>query len=406
MSGRDKFQRLLILVLVSVSFFYGGFYFGKRGYDVEIKKNPPEINIINKNVGDKTIDFALFWEVWNLVNRDYLERPVDPQIMLYGAMKGVVESLGDPYSAFLPPDMNEAVNDSINSSYQGIGAELALRENQLIIVAPLDGSPAKEMGIRAGDVIFEIEGESTAGITVTEAVLKIRGDAGTTITLLIGREGEDAKEYKITRGVIKVDSVLWEDKGDGTAYIRISRFGQETDNEWDKVVKAIGEQMTQLDAIILDLRGNPGGYMMSPVYIAGDFFSNKVVVIQQSATGSEVPLRSPKKNGAFEDVPRVFVLIDEGSASASEILAAAMKDNFDAVLVGMKSFGKGTIQDARDFNDGSGIHITTGKWLTPSKDWVHKVGIEPDVKVEISKEDIEGGIDTQLNKALELAKEI
>lgn len=406
MSAKAKFQRFIIVVLIAVSFFYGGYYYGKRGFEFEVRKNPPEIKVVNKYPGDQKVDFALFWRVWDLVQQEYLERPVDGQQMLYGAISGMVASLGDPYTAFLPPELNEAVTESLNSEYQGIGAELGLRDGQLIVVAPLDGSPAKEAGIRAGDKILEIEGESTAGITISEAVAKIRGDAGTVSTLLITRDSREPEEVKILRDVIKIDSVTWEDKGDGTVYIRVSRFGQDTNGEWERVVDEIDTQMDELDAIVLDLRGNPGGYLLSAVHIAGEFFSNKAVLIQQSATGEEIDYPTKRNSGKFNEVPGIFVLVDEGSASASEILAAALRDHRDAVLVGMKTFGKGTIQDAKEFEDGSGLHLTTNKWLTPSKEWVHDKGVEPDVIVEFSEDDINNNNDVQLNKALELAREI
>ncbi len=406
MSAKAKFQRLLITILIAVSFFYGGYYYGKRGFEFEVKRNPPEIKIVNKNPGDQEVDFALFWRVWELVQQEYLDRPVDGQQMLYGAISGMVSSLGDPYTAFLPPDLNKAVTESLNSEYQGIGAELGLKEGQLVIVAPLDGSPAKAAGIRSGDKIYEIEGVSTIGISISEAVAKIRGDAGTISTLLIGREGEESQEIKIKRNVIKIDSVVWEDKGDGTVYIRVSRFGQGTNDEWEKVVKEVNVKMDELDAVVLDLRGNPGGYMLSAIHIAGEFFSGKTVVVQQAATGEQVDYPSKKNQGQFTKIPGIFILVDEGSASASEILAAALREHSKAVLIGTKTFGKGTIQDAKDFGDGSGIHLTTNKWLTPSKDWIHDVGITPDIVIEFTEEDITNNNDTQLNKALELAKEI
>ena len=406
MSAKAKFQRLLITILIAVSFFYGGYYYGKRGFEFEVKRNPPEIKIVNKNPGDQEVDFALFWRVWELVQQEYLDRPVDGQQMLYGAISGMVSSLGDPYTAFLPPDLNKAVTESLNSEYQGIGAELGLKEGQLVIVAPLDGSPAKAAGIRSGDKIYEIEGVSTIGISISEAVAKIRGDAGTISTLLIGREGEESQEIKIKRNVIKIDSVVWEDKGDGTVYIRVSRFGQDTNDEWERVVKEVNVKMDELDAIVLDLRGNPGGYMLSAIHIAGEFFSGKTVVVQQAATGEQVDYPSKKNQGQFTKIPGIFILVDEGSASASEILAAALREHSKAVLIGTKTFGKGTIQDAKDFGDGSGIHLTTNKWLTPSKDWIHDVGITPDIVIEFTEEDITNNNDTQLNKALELAKEI
>jgi len=406
MTSKSKFQRFLITFLLAISFFYGGYYYGKRGYEFEVKRNPPEIKVTNRNPGDQEIDFDLFWRVWDLVQQDYLDRPVDGQQMMYGAISGMLQSLGDPYTTFLPPEINKAVTDSLNSTYQGIGAELGLKDGHLIIVAPLDGSPAKAAGIKSGDVILKIEGESTVGISITEAVAKIRGSAGTISTLEIGRENEKPLEIKIKRGVIKIDSVVWEDKGEGTAYIRISRFGADTNEEWENVVKEIVVEMDELDAIILDLRGNPGGYMLGAIHIAGEFFSNKTVLIQQSATGEEIEYPAKRRLGQFKDVPGIFVLVDEGSASASEILAAALQKHAKAKLIGVKTFGKGTIQDAKDFEDGSGIHITTNKWLTPSKVWVHDEGIEPDIEIELTQEDIDNQNDAQLNKAMELASEI
>jgi len=401
----QKFQRFLITILVAVGFFYGGYYFGKRGFLFEVRKNPPQIEIVNRYPGDKKVDFSLFWEVWDLINETYLERPVDPQKMLYGAISGMVASLGDPYTSFLPPDLNKSFGDALGGKYEGIGAELGLRDDQLIIVAPLDGSPAKAAGIKSGDKILKIDGESSYGLTVSEAVVKIKGKAGTKVVLTILTGEEQPRDVAITRSVISIASVTWEDKGNGIVYIRISRFGSETDQEWDKAVSEINIKMKELDAVIIDVRGNPGGYLESAVHIGEEFFRGKPVVIEETATGEQISLDA-KKVGVFDKVPAVFVLIDGGSASASEILAAALRDNFGAKLIGMKSFGKGTIQDAKDFSDGSGIHITIAKWLTPKRQWIHKIGLQPDITVEITKEDVTNGKDTQLEKAIELAKSI
>ncbi|NMB91887.1 S41 family peptidase [candidate division WWE3 bacterium] len=400
----QKFQRLLVTFLVAVGFFYGGYYMGKRGFIFEVRKNPPKVEVINQYPADKEIDFSLFWNVWDLLNSSYLERPVDPQKMLYGAISGMVDSLGDPYTSFLTPDVNKSFGDALGGKYEGIGAELGLKDNQLIIVSPFDGSPAKSAGIKPGDKIVKIEGESTFGMSVSEAVAKIRGSAGTKIGLTIQTNDEEPRDLIITRGLITVASVSWEDKGDGTIYIRISRFGSETNEEWDRVASEINVKAKELDALVIDVRGNPGGYLQSAVYIAEEFFRGKVVVYEEEATGEQIPLEATRV-GMFGDVPAVFVLIDEGSASASEILAAALRDNVGAKLIGMKSFGKGTIQDAKDFEDGSGIHITIAKWLTPNKVWIHKKGLEPDIKVEITNEDSMARKDTQLDKALDLAKQ-
>lgn len=401
---KNTFQNIILYILLSIAFFYGGYYTGKRGFVFEIRKNPPKIEIINKAPADSTVDFGLFWEVWNLVSQQYLERPVNPTKMLQGAITGMVSSLGDPYTSYLPPEVNKTVSSALNGVYQGIGAELGLRDNQLIIVAPLDGSPAKAAGVRAGDKILKINGESAQGVLVTEAVSKIRGDAGTVVTLQLQRDDTEPFDLSITRNVIAVSSVAWEDKGDGTAYVRLSRFGGETNKDWIKSVSELNMKMPELDALILDLRGNPGGYLQSAIFVAGEFFNKQPVCYQEDSFGAITPYNADR-NGTLTRIPAVFVLIDEGSASASEILAAALRSNIKAKLIGTKSFGKGTIQDAKEFSDGSGVHITVAKWLTPEKEWIHKKGLIPDIEVARTDDDYTKGIDPQLDKALELAKE-
>jgi carboxyl-terminal processing protease len=405
MTAFEKFQRFLITILIAVGFFYGGYYMGKRGFVFEVRKNPPKIEVLNKYPGDKKIDFALFWQVWDLINTSYLERPVDPQKMLWGALSGMVASLGDPYTSFLPPETNKTISNALNGKYEGIGAELSIKDGFLIVVAALDGSPAKKIGIKPGDKILKINDEATATMTINDAVSKIRGPANTNIKLMIQSGTQNPADITITRGIVTVASVTWEDKGDGTVYIRVSRFGGETNAEWDKVVSEITVQMKELDAVIVDVRGNPGGYLQSAVHLAEEFFNGKPVLYQETSTGEQIPYDA-KRVGAFSRVPAVFVLIDQGSASASEILSAALQAQIGAKLIGMKSFGKGTIQDAKEFSDGSGVHITIAKWLTPKKEWVHKKGIEPDIKVELNDENTKDGADPQLNKALELAKQI
>ncbi len=402
----DKFKRSVVILLVAVGFFYGGYYSGKRGFVFEVRKNPPYVEIINKYPKDQTIDFSLFWDVWDEVSKSYLERPVDTKKMLYGAISGMVSSLGDPYTAFLPPEVNKTITSALNGNYQGIGAELGInKDSQLVVVSPLEGSPAKAAGVMAGDVILEIEGQVSVNMTVSEAVSKIRGDSGTMVTLKLLRAGKDAFVTRIQRGVINVPSITWEDKGEGTAYIRISRFGADTNESWAKVAREVNVKMPELDAIILDLRGNPGGYLQSAVYIAGEFFKNKPVVWQEDSLGNQTSLNTDRI-GNFQSIPAIFVLVDEGSASASEILAAALRVNIKAKLIGAKSFGKGTIQDTQDFKDGAGLHITIAKWLTPDKQWIHKVGLQPDVVVSVTEENITNKVDPQLDKAIELAKQI
>jgi carboxyl-terminal processing protease len=405
MRSFERFQAFLFTVLVSAVLFFGGFYFGKRGYNVEVKQNPPKVEVINKNPSGDRVDFQLFWDVWDLVGQKYLMRPVDTKKMVYGAIRGMVASLDDPYTEFLPPVLNQTFDNQLNGKYEGIGAELDLRDNQLVIVSPLDGSPAKEAGLKPGDKILKIDETATFGMTVTEAVTKIRGEGGTQVKLTIQSGDAEPKEIALTRRVIKIASVKWEDKGNGTAYIRISRFGEDTNTNWDKSINEINVKMNELDAIVIDLRGNPGGYLQSAVHIAGEFFKNKPVVFEEDASGKQIPYET-KRVGSLQKIPGVFVLIDGGSASSSEILAGALRDNIKAVLVGEKSFGKGTVQEPIEFDDKSSLHVTIAKWLTPSKFWVHKVGLTPDHEVKFTDEDLKAGKDPQLEKALELAKEL
>ncbi|MBN1162725.1 S41 family peptidase [Patescibacteria group bacterium] len=405
MSKFAKFQRLFVTFLIAVGFFYGGYYYGQQGYIFEVRKNPPEITVKNRYPKDQTIEFERFWEVWDLVSENYLLRPVDPEKMVYGAISGMVSSLGDPYTSFMPPKVHETVVNSINGAYEGIGAELGLKEGVLIIVSPFDGSPSKEAGLLSGDKIVKIEGEITFGMSITDAVSKIRGDSGTVVNLTVQTNSDEPREVPIVRGKIKVPSVAWENKGEGTVYIRVSRFGEQTNKDWTETIQNINVQVEELDALIIDLRGNPGGYLQSAIHISGEFFRDKPVVYQESATGEQIVFDNDRI-GLFVEVPAVFVLIDKGSASASEILAAALKYHNNAILIGETSFGKGTIQEPRDFSDGSGLHITVAKWLTPGKEWIHETGITPDVVVERTKEDVQAGIDAQLDKAVELANEI
>jgi carboxyl-terminal processing protease len=396
---REFFRKNFSFILILLAVFLGGWQLGFAGYQLNLKFNPPSLKIENKRVTSGSIDFSPLWDVLDRINEDFLFRPVDGTKLLYGAVSGLVKALGDPYTAFLSPTENTAFNDSLEGVYEGIGAELGLRDDQLIIVAPLGGSPAEAKGIRAGDKILEIDGSSTSGLSVTEAVTKIRGEAGTVIELTLQRGSEASFKVSITRAQITVKSVNVEKKDGGIYYLEVTRFGESTNSEWDDAVS----QAKEATGIVLDLRSNPGGYLSAAVYLASEFLNSGAVVIQEDASGdrSTLSVQSTKNDHAFAGIP-VVVLIDEGSASASEILAAALSERAGAKLVGEKSFGKGTVQDAVDFDDGSGLHLSVAKWLTPKGEWVHDKGIEPDFKVKLTDEDINAGRDPQLDKALDL----
>lgn len=402
---RRFFRSNRFLVLAFILVFFAGWQLGFSGFQLNLRLNPPGITIENKNPPSGIIDFSLLWDVIDQINKDYLFRPVDATKLLYGAISGLVEALGDPYTSFLDPKENEQFSSSLEGIYEGIGAEIGIRSDQLMIIAPLEGSPAKAAGVRSGDKILEIDGTSTVGISIFEAVSKIRGEAGTEVVLTLQREKGDSFKTPIVRDRIKVKSVSWEAKGNGIFYIRVSRFGKDTNSEWDSAVGEIKNQTSSIKGIVLDVRSNPGGYLSGAVYLSSEFLGKGTVVIQMDSSGGKNPLsvQSTANNHAFAGVS-VTVLIDGGSASASEILAAALQERAGAKLIGEKSFGKGTVQDAVDFGDGSGLHLTVAKWLTPSSVWVHEKGLEPDFEVELTEEDIDKDRDPQLDKALELLK--
>jgi carboxyl-terminal processing protease len=403
MNRLQKFEYLTILLAIGIGAFFGGHYFGKRGYDYELQVNPPKIDFINKRPADQSVDFNQFWDVYNSLNSKYLLTPIDPQILVNGAIKGMVQAAGDPFTSYFDPKDNKEFGNSLNGVYEGIGAELGYdKDNQLIIISPIDGSPAKEAGILPGDKIIKINDSSTVGMALGDAVSRIRGTGGTNVKLTIFRTGVQPFDLELTRRKITLNSVTWKDLGDGTAYFRISKFGSETNSQWDIAAKEANVKMKEFDSVILDVRGNPGGLLTSAAHISGEFFENKPVIYFEDKFGTQESLDTTRK-GLFLN-QNVIVLIDEGSASASEILAGALKINKNAVLVGKKSFGKGSIQEPVEFPDGGSLHVTVQKWLLPDKTWIHQKGINPDVEVSLDFDKLKNEkLDTQIEKAKEIA---
>jgi carboxyl-terminal processing protease len=362
----------------------------------------PLFRLSNKGTPSQVkADFTPFWQAWDKVTTEYLERnKLDPQLLIYGAIRGMVQSIGDPYTVFLDPKQNQEFELSLSGTYEGVGIEIDIRDGTLVVVAPIDGTPAAKAGVQAGDKILEINGEDTSILTIQEAVQKIRGKKDTNVVLKLGR-GKKTLEVTITRAKIVIKSLEFEDLGGGVAKIKINRFGDNTFSEWNKVVnKVVSGGFKKL---ILDLRNNPGGRLDHSISIAGDFFDKgTTVVLQEEASGKQVPFKS-ETNPSLKGV-KVVVLINKGSASASEIVAGALRDNLGVKLVGETTFGKGTIQRVDDLPKGSGLHITFAKWLTPKGTWVNKKGLKPDVEVKLTEKDIKAGRDPQLTRAKQLLK--
>ena len=390
-----------------------GFWLGRGKNEVsQFKGSAEKAVVVNKNsaAGLKTIDFSLFWQVWDKLEKKYFDpKKVDRQKMFYGAIQGLAASLGDPYTVFLPPEDNKQAQEDLNGSFGGVGIRLGYKnDRQLAVIAPLKGSPAEAAGVKAGDLILHLKDEQkgidedTVGITLPEAVNKIRGPIGTKIYLTLLREGEDKTFVaEIIRDTIVVPSVeidFVKTKKGQIAHLKLERFGELTAEQWDKAVAEIKTRGGEVKGLVLDVRGNPGGYLKGAVNLASEFLTDGVIVKQENYQ-QEIETYSVNRRGRLLTIPLV-VLIDKGSASASEILAGALQDHGRAKLVGEKSFGKGTIQETEELTGGAGLHITTAKWLTPNGHWVDKKGLTPDweVKNDPDKPDE----DKQLDKAIEV----
>lgn len=427
--GKIRSLQLFVIILIAGLV---GYYFGENNIKVSWKNYKPSVAVINKEapVIQNPVDFSLFWNVWDKLESSYYDKSkLDPQKMLQGAITGMTQSLDDPYTMFLPPKQNTNFKDGLAGQFSGIGAELGTKEKQIIVVAPLVGSPAEKAGIRPGDVILKVNNEVTINWTLPNAVEKIRGPKGTSVTLTVLHKSSDkTQDIKITRDTITVKSVEgWVKKigeikeinsttgqtgitgitgreDEKIAYIRLSQFGDFTNKDWTAVVNQILLQMQAVDAkgLIIDLRNNPGGYLTDAVHISSEFLKEGTpVVLEENADRKKITL-SVNRVGLMMDVP-LIVLINNGSASASEIVAGALRDNKRAVLIGETSYGKGTIQEAKDLGNGAGVHITIAKWLTPNGTWVNGQGLTPDIEVKLDEKNPDH--DTQLEKAiLELIK--
>lgn len=406
-----KTKKILFVILFLLTFILG-FFVGTassikelvRGEDgnVEIAK---VIDLYAKTRSEE-ISFDQFWKVWDLIKRRHFNQPVDEVDLFYGAISGLVEGLDDPYSVYMPPAQAEEFAKDLSGEFEGIGAEIGIRQDQLIIIAPLPGSPAEQSGLKPGDKIFAIDGEDTFNLSLDEAVLKIRGPKGTTVVLTISHDSfESVEEISVIRDVINVPTILWEMKENNIAYLRISYFNETTWKEFDKAVKEILQNNP--DGIILDLRSNPGGFLETSVYVASEWVESGIIASEKYSDGRKKEYKSSGKH-RFVEYPTV-VLVDEGSASGSEIVAGALQDYQVATLVGAQTYGKGSVQDLDIFSDGSALKLTIAKWFTPFDRQIDEEGIMPDVIVEemfVSTEDDNGEVVDVVDRGLEKAIEI
>jgi len=356
---------------------------------------------------EKEVDMSLFWGVWRLLIKHYInpENLRTPE-MVFGAVGGMVDAIDDPYTSFMTPNENSEFHKSLQGELEGIGAELTLRDGMVVVVAPLKGSPAADAGLEPEDIIIEVDGKDIQGRPLHEVVQVIRGPKGTKVALKIIRKGVDEPfETQIIRASIKVPSVEYETKKTATGaigYIELNQFGEDSVNEVKNALKDLRDE--NIKGLVLDVRFNGGGYLEGAVQIVSMFLREGKVVTVERREGEPVN-HYVSGRPSDPDIP-LAILINEGSASASEILAGALQDAKRAAVVGKTSFGKGTVQEVFDLPGNASVRITVAKWLTPSGKDLGKGGIIPDIEVERTREQISKNIDPQLERAMEYILEM
>jgi len=388
---------LLFLILLAGA-SVGSFVLGKvTSGKINLNFNP---DIYKETELPDVFKNTLTQQIWTIINSDFVDKSkIDDKELFYSALRGLVGGLDDPYTMFLDPETTKEFDEQISGQFQGIGAEIAIKDGGIItIVAPMPGTPSEKVGLLAGDKIFSVDGKEVTGMPLEKVVRMIRGEKGTTVTLMIVRGDEDPKEYVITRDMIEMKSVTYEFRKDGLAYVQMSGFNTDTNELFEKFIKEA--KKNKVKGIILDLRNNPGGLLEMALEISSKWVDNKVILIEKFGDGREIKYTSsgsPDLAGM-----KTVVLINQGSASASEIVAGALQDYQLATIIGKTSFGKGSVQELKSLPDGSSIKVTVAKWLTPSGRSINEAGIKPDQEVNFTKEDSQNKKDPQLDKAAEI----
>lgn len=403
---------VVVLVLVSgacsAGFLAGRFLFPTQ---TSVVAQAPEVSLPQPEASSSTGAtatpeeleelFKPFWEAWDLLHEQYVDQPLDDEQLMRGALSGMMDSLGDPYTSYMEPEEYQMLNDELqgNLTYEGIGAWVDTTKDFLTIISPMPGSPADKAGLKPGDRIIAIDGEDMSGVDGELVRQKVLGPAGSTVTLTILRNDQEPFDVAVTRDSIKVPTLESRMLEGDIAYVHLFVFGENTKRELRNALSELLDQKPK--GLILDLRFNGGGYLETAIDVASEFIDEGVIMYEEYGDGSRKTYEA-RPGGLATDIPLV-VLINEGSASASEIVAGALQDRERALLVGETSFGKGLVQIPTVLqNDQGAVRITVARWLTPNESMINGVGLTPDYVVEITEEDANAGRDPQLDKAVEL----
>ncbi|MCA9385950.1 S41 family peptidase [Candidatus Dojkabacteria bacterium] len=401
----NSYSNILLVAIIICIIFSGGFIFGSISAKIQVKKQF-DTTIQGPNLSEVGI-FPIYQQVWNTIQNEYLFQELDYNDLVYGSIQGLVSSLGDNYSAFLTPTQNEAHQNSNASKYQGIGVILRYDEvsGYTFVETPLPGYPATNAGIRAGDFIVEVDGKDMQDLRSAEVAQHILGEANTDVTIKFFRKDEnDFFDRTITRAFIDLDNIEYAFLDNGIVHIEIHQFTEssvaEFKQSWNEIVDEIVTNSPR--GIILDLRNNPGGYVSAATYVIEEFLSQGTIVLREETRDGEALEVTTLRNGRLGGTP-LIVLVNGGSASASEIVAGALQDHQRADLVGTQTVGKGVEQKIIELPDGSALHLVFKRWLTPNGHFVtNEDPLQPDFQVEVTEEDIINEQDPQLEKALEL----
>ncbi|MFB6212592.1 MAG: S41 family peptidase [Candidatus Magasanikbacteria bacterium] len=391
-----KIAALVLLLLVGV---YLGFQVGvERGKQIEKSEDLP----VSKNSALQE-NFSMFWEAVEIIKDNYYKpKKINDKKLLYGSIEGVVNSLGDPYSSFLNPSDAQKFSEDMSGTFGGIGAKMGVKEGQLVIVSPLKGNPAEKEGLKSGDKILKVNDKLTNDLSIKEAVKLIRGKVGTKVDLMIMRdEFKKPKKFTITRGKIEIPTLDWKMKEGNIAYMQLYSFNAKAASRFSEA--SFQALLDGAQGIILDLRNNSGGFLKVAQDIAGWFLEKGEVVVKERFPSGRVKKFRAQGNGAWGKFP-IVVLVNEGSASASEIVAGALRDRAEATLVGENTFGKGTVQEVKSLSNGAKIKVSVAEWVLPDGDTIHKKGLKPGVTVQLDKNIEKGEEDPQLQEALRIIR--